>query len=74
MFLYIGSVNGSSSDTYNIRYASKDENEVIKINTIEIKNESIGFVEIVDIIKPVYNFKASNVLLFTLIIYCINNI
>ena len=38
-------INGSSSDTYNIRYATKDDSEVIKINTIEVNNDNIGFVE-----------------------------
>ena len=41
MFLLIGS--SSSSDTYNIRYATKT-NEVIKINSLEMSNK-VGFVE-----------------------------
>ena len=44
MFLCVGSLNGSSSDTYNVRYASKDDNEVIKINTIEVSDDNVGFV------------------------------
>jgi len=43
MFLLIGGYSSSSSDTYNIRYASKT-NGVIKINNMEM-NDKVGFVE-----------------------------
>lgn len=44
-FLCVGGFNGSSSDTYNIRYASKDSNNVIKINTMKVDSNKVGFIE-----------------------------
>lgn len=44
MFLLIGGYSRSNSDTYNIRYASKNSKGVIKINDMEM-NDKVGFVD-----------------------------
>ena len=40
-----GGLNINNSDTYNIRYASKDDNGIIRINTITANNDNVCFVE-----------------------------
>jgi predicted signal transduction protein with EAL and GGDEF domain len=44
-FLFFGQVDGEKSDTYNIRYAYKDDNEVIRIQSKDLSKDNIGFVE-----------------------------
>ena len=44
MFLFIGGYSNSSSDTYNIRYASRNSKGVIKIEDMEMNNK-VGFVD-----------------------------
>ena len=44
-FLFLGGVNGEKTDTYNIRYAYKDENNVIRIQSKDMKISKVGFIE-----------------------------
>lgn len=44
-FLFFGSIDGEKSDTYNIRYAYKDDNNVIRIQSKNMNNKDIGFYE-----------------------------
>jgi len=44
-FLFFGSVNSEKSDTYNIRYAYKDINNIIRIKSKDMNMNHIGFFE-----------------------------
>jgi len=44
-FLFFGSVNSEKSDTYNIRYAYKDGNNIIRIQSKDMNMNHIGFYE-----------------------------
>lgn len=44
-FLFFGSITGEKSDTYNIRYAYKDDNNIIRIKSKDMNMNHIGFYE-----------------------------
>lgn len=44
-FLFLGGIDGEKTDTYNIRYAYKDSNEVIRIQSKDMQISKVGFIE-----------------------------
>jgi hypothetical protein len=44
-FLFFGGISGEKSDTYNIRYAYKDNDGVIRIQSKEMNKNNTGFIE-----------------------------
>ena len=44
-FLFFGSINSEKSDTYNVRFAYKDSNDIIRIQSKDMNFKNIGFYE-----------------------------
>lgn len=69
-FLFFGSVDGEKTDTYNIRYAYKDSNNVIRIQSKNMNKDNIGFYEddskVMEVVheKTHYELNAMGKLLF----------
>lgn len=63
-FLFFGGVSSESSSTYDIRYAYKDDNNVIRIQSKTMNKDNIGFLEdnqkILEIKHDKYVYKLDN--------------